>query len=267
MRRALVGLLSVAAVVVAAQAGVASSSAAPPAGAAIVCPLEPAGTIPCCGLVPAGTTVPCCGGPIPVRPVCCHLPIATVRCPPPPPPPPPPPTTPTIASTPNPSTAGMHVTISGKARGTVALWQELPGSRSFREVATTTPDAAGAYTFVRGPETNVKWYVVAGGRRSKVVSQRVAAVVTITAPVRTARAGRVVRFTGHVTPDHAGQRLMLEKRVRGGWRTIASTKIDGASRYVVRTVVAVRGRARFRAVLPGDSRNVRSVSPVLTLVT
>lgn len=256
MRRVLAGLLSVAAVVAVMQADAGSSSAAPRAHAAILCPLEPAQTVTCCGppvARAAATAV-----------ACCPVPPAVTRCPQPPPPPPTPAVT--ITSTPNPSSAGGEVTIRGISRaGTVALWQEVPGQTSFHQVATTTAGGTGAFKFVRrGIETNMQWYVVAGGVRSRTVSQRVRALVTIST-AGTARAHRVMRFSGHVTPNHAGGRLLLEKLARGGWRTVASARINRASRYVVRAALAGRGRVRVRAVLPANRRNASSASRVLTL--
>lgn len=272
MRRVLAGLLPVAVVVVGAQVAAVSSSAAPLAvSPRIVCPVEPA-VVPCCGppiLRPSVT--PCCpvalAAPSP-QPVCCPVPTggSVPPCPPPPP-------ALTTVTTPNPSTAGADVTIIATPGGSLAgplgaaaLWQELPGGPSFQEVATTTPDASGAYKFMSGPlETNRQWYVVAGGVQSNTVSQEVAAVVTIAAAARTAKAGRAMLFSGHVTPNHTGARVVLERLVGGGWRSIASAKINRASRYVVRAAFTGRGRVRVRTLLPADARNMRSASPALTL--
>src|SRR4051794_8126950 len=59
----------------------------------------------------------------------------------------------TIQSTPNPSTAGRAVTITGQAFGTpsaalkVQLWTKLSGQVRFHSTETTRTDAQGDYSF------------------------------------------------------------------------------------------------------------------------
>ena len=255
MRRALVGLLSVAVIAVVAQPAVVSSFAAPRA-AEIVCPLEPAGIIACCeGPIVHASLFP---------PICCPVPTgaALIACPV---------QRITITTTPNPSSAAQRVTISGTARvflstATVALWQELPNERSFHEVASTNADSSGAYKFVRGSiETNRRWYVVAGGTRSSTVDQQVTAILTLSSSARTAKAGKPMLLAGHVTPTHVGERLLLQQRTSQGWRTVQSTKIGHNSAYAFRAVFTRTGRLTLHALLPADRRNARSTSAVLNL--
>ncbi len=255
MRRALVGLLSVAVVAVVVQAEIVSTLAAPRASE-ILCPLESAGSIPCCE------------GPI-VRvsefpPICCPVPTgaAIIPCPVP---------RITITTTPNPSSAGQRVTISGTAHvflstAPVALWQELPNQQSFHEVASTNADSSGSYKFVQGPvETNRRWYGVAGGARSATVDQQVSAILTLSSSARTAKVGKVMLLTGHVTPTHVGERLLLQQRTSKGWRTVQSTKIGRNSAYAFRAVFTRTGHLKLHALLPADRRNARSTSAVLNL--
>jgi hypothetical protein len=255
MRRALAGLLSVAVVAFAAQAAIVSSSAAPRASDAIVCPLEPAGIIPCCG--------PPVNSASDLQPICCPLPTAVAIGPCP--------IKLTIVSTPDPSTAGKPVTVSGHLftsvpGETVFLWQRLPSQRDFHSVASTTPDSSGAYTFVRAPiDTNRRWYVAAGGVDSATLDQQVAANLTLSASATTAKDGTRMILSGHVTPTHAGERLVLERRVGHGWQIIESARIGRASDYAMHAVFTRPGRLALRAVLPADNRNTRSTSPVLAL--
>jgi hypothetical protein len=119
---------------------------------------------------------------------------------------------PTIASRPNPSTAGDEVTISGRVlfapAGTrVVLWHRLPFQRHFTRVVSTTTDGSGFYSIRRKPDlvdTNRRWYVTAQGKRSRTVEQSVHTLVTLTASTTTPaipspsadRSARRTRLTG-----------------------------------------------------------------------
>jgi hypothetical protein len=210
----------------------------------IICPLEPGGTV----------TNTCCGPPVATAArasaiPCCRT-ASAIACPV---------LALTISSSSNPSIAGKRVTISGQWSGgtsghLVELWQELPGASTFTRVAQTTTGAVGHYQFVRsGIETNRQFYVTMAGLRSMTLGQRVRAVVTLTLSGLRAR--------GHVGPDHAGERVLLEQRKlapASGWSVIARPLLSADSTYSVR--LPGSGQIDFRTVFRGDRRNVRSVS-------
>jgi hypothetical protein len=237
MRRAL-GLL-LAAGSLTAGGGIALAASVPTSHVSgmIVCPLESSRilTTTCCGppVVTAGTAAV----------VCCAA-AAQIACP----------VGITVASTPNPSTAGKRVTIAGRWSGgtaTAVLWQRLPSSKSFQRAAQTTTGSSGQFQFVRnGVKTNREWYVTVGTDRSATLGQRVRAVVTIAALGRKAH--------GHVTPNHRGERILFEQHTTAGWRVIARPRLNRNSDYSVR--LPGRGEVDFRAVFPGDARNIRSIS-------
>jgi hypothetical protein len=210
---------------------------------AIICPLEPSDTItyPCCGppVATAGSTAavyPCCGTPLPI-----NCPVGL-----------------TLSSSADPSVAGHKITLSGHspagtAGQTVDLFQELPGATTFSKVAQTKTGSLGDFQFVRkGVQTNRKWYVKAGSEQSITIAQKVKAVVRLTRAldVRT-------------MPNHACENALLQRRAGQRWVKVATLDIRGRvnrnpSRFCASAVLA--GRGEFRAVFPGDTRNVRSVS-------
>jgi hypothetical protein len=231
--------------VLAAGSAVALATASAPAQSRsqmIVCPLEPNATItnPCCGppiATAAGSAaVVCCGTPQPIN---CPLGM-------------------TLASSANPSTAGHKITLTGRWPGnaagqTVDLWQESAGAKSFTKVASTTTGSAGAFQFVRkGVKTNRTWYASAGSEHSLMVVQQVKAAVTLGAS------------GGRVTPNHAGERVLIERHSEGGWAVIARTRLSNASTYTMGLKRSQFGE--LRAVLPGDKRNIRSVSRTMHVV-
>jgi hypothetical protein len=255
MRRRLVPLLSVLAILA---LGAWSGSAS-----AIVCPASAAsariGEPPCCGPpIAAPDPAPgCCPS------ACCASGGIEPACPV---------TQLSIASSPNPSIAGQKVTISGRLLSgssgtTVSLWQKLPGQSTFTRVAQTTTNPAGDYSIVRGAGTvltNTTWYASTGASSgtSPAVVQRVSAQVKlVTWSVR----GTLVKLNGRVSPSHRGERISLQRRTTNGWRTVATTVIGRLSRFTVRHRFPHKGRLTLRAVFAGDARNVGSASAPVRL--
>jgi hypothetical protein len=234
MRRSL-GLFVVSAAVAAVASGITSASAASHSQL-IVCPLEPTAHIVSCCPLPTVQPVPCCAG----SNLAC---VAGVS----------------IMSSSNPSVARHQVTVSGRlataaAGATVDLWQALPGG-GFQQVAQTSTGSSGTYQFVRTDvNTNRQWYVTAAGATSLTISQSVKAVVTLTRS-----------FVVHVTPNHSGGRVLLEKRTKHGWKVIARPMLGGGSKAQLSVAVHHGQSVTLRAVWPGDKRNAKSFSKAIRL--
>jgi hypothetical protein len=270
MRRSIVFTLllvaaSVAAIWILAVAG--------PAGARshIECPQQSGAVSPCCPL-PAQpavarvqpiccTTAQCCQTtccPPTASGATCCTPMTCV------------PGTPTITSSPDPSRAGQKVVVSGSATSgaEVALWRKLPHQSSFHQVSTATADSSGKYTFTlkRGAVmTDQQWYVVSNGAHSLTLTQQVDAVVALASSARSTVVGQPVVLRGHVTPSHAGQRVLIEVSHGATWRVIARPRLGHGSSYSVSHRFARAGAVKLRVVLGRDSRNDRSTSSTLTL--
>jgi len=249
-----------------------------PAGAAwslprIICPQQPgSGIVPCCPLpveAPNGAIgtesrpqiVPCCpqsGTNCCAATACCTTPCTPGSL--------------TIAASPNPSTAGRKVVISGgltstpAAGATVALWRELSGQSSFHQVAQTTTDSTGQYKFTlkRGTvNADQQWYVTANGLQSPTLDQQVNALVDL-AGLHSVVIGQAMLLGGHVTPSHAGQVVLIEQRKGSQWAVIARPRLGQTSNYGVMRRFTRAGKVALKTVFPGDSRNIRSSSTTLT---
>jgi hypothetical protein len=179
----------------------------------------------------------------------------------------------TIAASPNPSTAGRKVVVSGAFVGstvsgaTVVLWRELAGQSSFTQVSQTTTDGTGHYTFAlaRGMVmADQAWYVMANGVKSATVQQLVTAQVGLSS-THAVTVGHPLVLRGHVTPSHAGQTVLIEQSRGGAWHVIARARLGNGSSYVASHHFSRAGAIELRTVLPGDTRNGRSVSPSLTV--
>jgi hypothetical protein len=181
---------------------------------------------------------------------------------------------PTIAAAPNPTTAGDPVVIFGTAPAgaRVVLWHRVNPAPFFTPVQRTTADASGRYEFSRADgvvTTNRNWFVVAGGRRSATVHERVFALVTLQGPAATTiETGVPTTFTGTVTPAHAGERVVLQRQNAAGsgedWHAIDHARIGFDGTYTILHRFRVPGDANLRVVVPGDRRNLRSPSDVLS---
>ncbi len=179
-----------------------------------------------------------------------------------------------ITAVPNPSVAGLQVDIAGRlsgpapARRRVVLWHRLPWQRSFHRVLATQTDSAGQYLIVRHPgvvETNRRWYVTAAGLRSETLTQRVHALVTLSAATTAPSPGDAVAFTGRVEPTHAGETVLLRQRFGQRWVTIARVRLDHGSNFTVRHTFTTDGNKDVQAVFNGDAHNIRSSSSAMEI--
>lgn len=176
----------------------------------------------------------------------------------------------TVSSSPNPSTAGQKVVVSGTAASgaQVALWRKLAKQSSFHQVAQTTADSSGNYTFTQSRGTvlaDQEWYVTSNGTQSATITQHVAALVALVSSAPAARVGRTIVLSGQVKPSHAGEVVLVEMSRRGTWHVIARPRLGRHSGYAVSHRFARSGAVHFRVVLAADRRNDRSVSPAVTI--
>ena len=256
-------------------------AAAGPAGARphIICPQQQQAphVIPCCPLPPQPASPQTAAEP--AQPICCtttQCPCQTTCCPPTTgaatccTPTPCVPATPTITSSPSPSRAGQKVVISGTAGSgaAVTLWRKLAGQSSFQQVTTTSADGSGKYTFTlkRGTVmTDQEWYVISGGAQSTTLAQQVEAVVALASSARSTVVGHAIVLRGHVTPSHAGQKVLIEVAHGRTWHVIARPRLGRKSGYSVTHRFASSGAVKLRVVLQRDSRNIRSTSAPVTV--
>lgn len=186
----------------------------------------------------------------------------------------------TINVTPNPILAGEAVLIYGQLNGspvagqTVVLYHHLAGSdRGYTRVSSTTTDSRGFYSFPRAEDvvtTDRSWYVREAGVHSihsRTVYERVAALVSLAPSVTSQDTEHPVVFTGHVTPDHAGERVALQEQVGSSddWRTLKLGRLGPGSNYSISYRWRVAGDHDVRVVFPGDLRNVRGASDPVTV--
>ena len=180
----------------------------------------------------------------------------------------------TIAASPNPSKAGAKVVISGGFTGNpvsgaqVVLWRRLAGQPGFQQTSQTTTNGSGQYTLTlnRGRVmADQAWYVTSDGLQSPTIQQRVSALIDISSSARSVGVGRAIRLSGHVTPSHAGDVVLIEASRGGAWRVIARARLGHGSSYAVSHRFVRSGVVALRVVLNADRRNERSISRTVTV--
>jgi hypothetical protein len=180
----------------------------------------------------------------------------------------------TINATPNPILAGEGVLIYGQLNvapiggQTIILYHHLAGShRGYTRVTTTTTDSRGFYSFTRAEDvvmTNRNWFVREAGSRvhSRTIRERVAPLVTLSASATGTDTNHRVYFSGHVTPNHRFERVLLQEQVGSSddWKTLKSGVLGPGSNYLISYRWRRPGERDVRVLFPGDVRNIKGAS-------
>jgi hypothetical protein len=183
------------------------------------------------------------------------------------------PTISTIATTPNPVRFGSAVIVSGFLIGPnagggkqVALeGNAFPFTAGFQQIGNTVvtaPNSGYQFTFV--PVVNTQLRVVDRTDPevvSPVVIENVAIATTLN-PSRRGRRGRV-RFSGRLAPANSASVVIIQRRVRGGWKHV-TTALPRTRAGATTSTYSKRRRVRpgvFRAVArPGGGAHVEGRS-------
>jgi hypothetical protein len=183
----------------------------------------------------------------------------------------------TINATPNPIIAGEGVLIYGQLRGSdiagqpIRLYHRIADAPRFTLVGATRTDSHGFYEFTRAEGvvlTRRSWFVRGPeNTHSRTVHERVAALVTLTSNVTSSPTTHPILFSGHVTPNHPFQRVLLQAQNGAGnnWHTIAVARVSRASDYTISYRWRTPGVRDVRVVLPADVRNNTGVSDSVTV--
>ncbi len=185
----------------------------------------------------------------------------------------------TINAIPNPIDAGEGVFIYGHLNTApvggqaIILYHHLAGSgRGYTKIGQTTTDSHGFYEFTRAEDvvlTNRSWFVREQGAHqihSRTVFERVAALVDMSASTTTAVTGQPVTFTGSVTPNHAGEQVILQEQDNAGnWRELKSGRLDGGSNYSTTYRWRFAGDHTVRVLFPRDIRNIAGTANPVTV--
>jgi phospholipase C len=179
-----------------------------------------------------------------------------------------------LTAAPNLLTAGQPVTLSGRLSAphhcgvTVTVWQQLAGQRRFSHLIATVTGPGGGYRIELPAGTvmvNSRWYATARGLSSRTLTERVHAFVTLASTATYAVAGDREVLSGAVAPNHAGQMVVLQRRIRGRWRAAGRARIRRDSSFAVGHAFTAPGVEQWRALLGATPRNLESGSAPLSV--
>lgn len=173
-------------------------------------------------------------------------------------------------------------TITGNLSGVtplggVAVTLEQDSTRPYGDSfkpsgAKTKTTASGGYSFVVRPQLNTEYRVVAKASPSVTSGPRLVSVrpfVGLKASTTRPRAGRVVRFSGLVTPARNGAAVVLQRRTRtGAFATVGRGLLRASGANSVYVITArVRSSGVYRVKVPGNSELINGFSRSLRLRT
>jgi hypothetical protein len=175
-----------------------------------------------------------------------------------------------LTVTPNPVKFGRSVTISGNLTApnntgrTITLREDPFPFDKLSNVGSADTDTQGNYSFVRSPTVNTNYQVRRGGVESQTVTVAVKPTVSLRFGDRTPPAGKRIRLSGKVCPEHDGGTLEIQRRkARGQWRTVARvTMADAGTCSSYRRRLRVRRDGAFRTFFAADTDHAAARSRV-----
>jgi serine protease len=79
------------------------------------------------------------------------------------------------------------------------------------------------------------------------------------------RRGQRFTVTGTVSPNHAGQRVYLQRLVGGAWKTATTGTLSASSTYTLRATPPTTGRLTYRVYKSADRDHAASASAKQTV--
>lgn len=168
---------------------------------------------------------------------------------------------------------GKSVIVSGyltdggepAAAGELVTLLETRGGSS-RDRGTATTDGQGFYRATITPTSNADWSAVANEAASTPVAIGVMPRVTLKLANSISGTRLTEIFSGSVAPNHAGKRVLVQKAVGSGWRTVASGRLDRRSHYRVHWRLPYRTATyKVRVILPKHGDHAEGASPTGTV--
>lgn len=183
-----------------------------------------------------------------------------------------------IRAVPHQIIAGESVLIYGRLSGAdhgnqvIRLYHRIAPNRGYSLIGVTKTDSQGLYEFTRAEgivETNRSWFVRGPAfTHSRTVYERVSALVSLAASATSSETRHPVVFSGHVTPSHAGNRVLLQYNTVGDdWHTLKAGRIGPDSNFSITAAFRTPGERNLRVLLPRDARNVASASDPVSVLT
>jgi serine protease len=171
---------------------------------------------------------------------------------------------------------GGSVTLSGKvtrvdtkaplAGVLVSLYGRTKNSSSWREITRVTTSATGTYSVAYKPtvSTVFAWGYNGSpdllGSRTGAVTVEVRPTITANLSPTTFKLGGTTQFYGYLRPQHAGQKVYLQRLSGSSWTTLTTGKLNSTGNYGFTIKPTVRGSYTYRVVWLADGDHATAVS-------
>jgi hypothetical protein len=164
---------------------------------------------------------------------------------------------------------GGSVTLSGKLSGTnadgraIRVEQDPFPLDAFDNGGSATTNATGDWSLVLKPAANTRYRASSGNVDSPTVDVMVRPAITLRLSDRTPKRGKRVRFSGRLCPEHDNVAVALQRRSRGGWRTVAKpvlADVPGAACSSYSRRLRVRRNGAYRVRFLGDADHAAGIS-------
>jgi hypothetical protein len=164
-------------------------------------------------------------------------------------------------------TVGGYLTTGGEPLSGSAVTLGPTGGGVTRDEVTATTDGQGFYRASVAPKANASWTAHAAGASSESVVIRVMPKITLRLSHLEAGKRLTEILSGGVTPAHSGQRVLVQRQTAsGGWRNVASGRLDRRSHYSIRWSLPYRTATyKLRTVVTAHADHAEGASQTATL--
>jgi hypothetical protein len=153
----------------------------------------------------------------------------------------------------------------------VTLWGHTAGQKFAPIGVPVATGTDGSYSFTVTPGSNTEYMVRTTfappkRRHTAPLFEGVRDVVQMSPSSSNVVVGQPVLLSGSVSPDKAGEPVLLQRLgADGDWHTINASTINAASTFQFHVRFGNPGAKELRARVPGDSANVAGASAPLTI--
>ncbi len=166
--------------------------------------------------------------------------------------------------------ADTGAAVPGEA---VYLYRKPSGATSWQKAYKLTTNASGVVTTLTNSTKNTLWYAAHvvtpyfGGSKSAERMSYVKPRLSVTRTPATVQQNQASVVRVAVAPNHAGQKVLLQRRVDGEWRSLASKYLSSTSTasFSVRTDVV--GTRYYRVVKPKDADHATAYFRTFGIIT
>jgi hypothetical protein len=178
-------------------------------------------------------------------------------------------------------TYGSRASLSGRltdqqngaaiAGQPVNLWAQPATTAGWQHAGTATTGADGSFRFAPAPAATTAYRVSFAGADRYATADSAQVTVSVRTKVSARKSASTVRYgqsfsiTGAVSPNHAGQRVYLQRLVNSAWKTAATATLSSTSGYILRAKPPTKGKLTYRVYKSADRGHLASASAKQTI--